>query len=159
MLVGMNAVMYRNTGTYNSVTWDAITAIGDCTVNCDWDVVKQAVRGNRVTLGAKTFLNLEVTFKMEANHNAADYLALRTAALSDTPLDLMILNDDNTTNGAWGFRADFLVTSHNEDQGAGAALMPEFKLIPTTATTDTTNAVPKIASVGANNTITYSAIT
>lgn len=159
MLLGMNAVLYRNTGAYNSVTWDPITGIGDCSVTADWDVVKQAVRGNRVALGAKTFLNLEITLKMEANHNAADYQALRDAVFSDTPLDLLVLNDDNTTQGAVGFRADFLVTSHNEDQGAGAALMPEFKLIPTTATTDTTNAVPKLAEVGANNTITYSAIT
>jgi hypothetical protein len=158
MLVGMNAVMYRNTGTYNSVTWDEITSIGDCTVTADWDVVKQALRGNAVALGYKTFLNLEITFKMEASLNAADYVAMRSAFLSRSPVDMLVLNDDKSTNGAWGFRADFLVTSHNEDQGAGAALMPEFKLIPSPATSDT-GAVPKTAEVGANNTITYSAIT
>lgn len=159
MLLGMNAVCYRNTGTYGSPTWDVMTGIGDFQVNCDWDVVKQAVRGNRVSLGAKTFLNLEVTFKMEANHTAQDYIAVRDAVFSDTPLDILVLNDDKDTVGAVGFRFDALFTSHNEDQGAGSALMPEIKMIPTTATTDTANAVPKLAEVGSGPALSYTAIT
>jgi len=159
MLLGMNAKVYRNTGTYGSPTWNEVTGISDFQRTGEWDVVKQAVRGNRVALTAKTFLNIEFTFKIQASLDDADYLAIAAAVDSDTPLDMLVLNASSTTVGARGVRADFLFTSHNEDQSAGAALFPEIKMMPTTATTDTTNAVPKRAEVGAGPALSYTAYT
>lgn len=134
--LGVNCKAYRNTGTYGSPTWNEFTEFGDFSVSLDWDTQDVLRRGQRVKQKVKTLLSLEVKAKhlaidKPASSDTTDYTALMDAMLSDTAVDVMILNGDIATSGVRGFRFDAQVSGASEDQGPGAVLMDDITLTPT----------------------------
>lgn len=51
----------------------------------------------------------------------ADYEAIRAAALSATPFDMMFITGAANSNNEVGFRAEWLVKSLSQDQGVSTA--------------------------------------
>ena len=135
-MLAIQGKLYRNTAAYNSPTWAAIDLVADVQVNPAWDEADGSVRASRVKQFAKTMMGLEISARVRVDLTDAGYLALLGALHSDTPLDLMILNGDKTTNGVTGYRADFHVMSAGEDQSLGNVLFREFTLKPAVSSND-----------------------
>lgn len=154
---GIKCVAYRNTGTYASPTWTALNLFANFQINQDWNTVFASFRGNAVRVGDVTDMNLEITASVRSSDTDADYIALWTAFIGASVVDLLVLNAAKTVVGARGMRFDAKFASHNEDQGAGSLLIPEMKIIPTDATTDPL-AVPSYAVVGAGPVLAFTPI-
>lgn len=129
--LGINAVVYHNSGTYGTPVWDVISCVSDLAVNPAWDEADGSSRGSRVKASAKTQLGLEITGKLKVSDTDAGYEVFADALLSDEALDLMILNGDKTANGVRGWRGDFQVFSAVQDQAMANVLYDDIVLKPT----------------------------
>jgi len=131
---GIKCKLYLNTATYGSPTWVAIDFISDLAVNAVWDEAEGNIRGERVKSVAKTLLSLEITGKIRASDTDTNYATIIGAALSDSTLDLMVLNGADDVNGTRGYRADFVVLGASEDQSLGAVIFDDITLKPAIST-------------------------
>jgi hypothetical protein len=130
--LGIKCKFYRNTASYASPTWVAVTCISDASLEAAWDEGEANTRETRIKLAMKTMLALGFTAKLRASDvNDAAYTAIIAALLTDASLDLMILNGLETTTGVTGFRVACQVFSANEDQGLGAVVYDEVRFKPT----------------------------
>lgn len=137
MLLGLNAVLYRNTGTYGSPTWTAVTCVSDLKVDPSWDTVEIPTRASKIKKNGKTLLGVAITGSLKSHLTDAAYLAIIAALMSQTTvIDFMVLNAGNTDTGAHGFRGEFLVTQGGEDQGVGSGIKTDITFVPA----DTDNA-------------------
>lgn len=139
-MLGINAKMYRNSGTYGSPSWAEVADISDLTLNPAFQETKFGTRASRIGRSAKTLSDLTYSGKIKVDLDEADYIAFRDAHLSpDGVLDLMILTGGSTTNGVWGYRGEFQVNITGQDQGLNAKMYDDFTLAPS----DTDNAFTK----------------
>lgn len=150
-MLGVNAKAYRNTGSYGSPTWSEMTLISDLSVNPAWDEGSADARESRIKQVRKTMMGLEVSGKMKKRISDSNYQALMDALVSDTVLDVLILDASKETVGARGWRFDAQVFSANEDQAMGNVLYEEFVMKPSLDTN-----APKAVKVGAGPALTFS---
>jgi hypothetical protein len=130
-MLGINAKLYRNSGTYGSPTWTPIDNVGDLSVNPPWEEGDATTRGSRVKLSQKTVMALEVTGKIRADLTDTEYLAMADAGNQDTVNDYLVLSATSATNGARGFRFDGQVHVSAQDQNLGSVIFDDFTLKPT----------------------------
>lgn len=128
--LGINAKLYRNTGTYEATNLSEVTLISDLTVNVVWDEAPADARESRVKQVLKTMLGLDITGRMKKKPLDANYEAFMNALLSDDTMDLFVLDGDFSTVGVRGWRADFLVFSGTEDQAMSNSLYEDLVLKP-----------------------------
>ena len=128
--LGINAKLYRNTGSYEATSLSEVTLISDLAVNVTWDEAPADARESRVKQVVKTMLGLEITGRIKKKQTDANYLAFMSAMLSDDLLDLFVLDGAFDIVGVEGWRADFLVFSGSEDQAMANSLYVDFTLKP-----------------------------
>lgn len=123
--MGVDSVMYRNTGTYASPTWTACTSVRN--LKYDKDSSKAEV-GARKHGGRKVYKKSRVDFSLDFDvlitHNdasngdlPADVDAFLTAADAGSSVELLILDGPIATDGNRGHRAHILLDKTSEDQG------------------------------------------
>jgi predicted secreted protein len=111
-LLGLDAKVYRNTGTYGSPTWTEWDWIKETTLSLsksEADATTRANGGWRAIVGALKDGSIEIT----GPHDTADaqYLAAYRAFYLDTVFDLAIVDGPIATVGTRGLRASFMVTA------------------------------------------------
>ena len=139
MLLGLNAVLYRNTGTYGSPTWVAVTCVSDLKVDPVYDTAEIPTRASKVKKFGKTLIGVTITGTLKSSLSGdAAYLAIYAAMVSQTTeLDLVVLNATSASNGAHGFRGPMFVTKGGEDQGVSAGIKTEVEFVPADPATST----------------------
>lgn len=132
MKLGIDAKLYyRSGGNYASPTWTEISSIKDLAVDGQWDTTDAPSRASRIKGYAKTLLDAGFTGTIKCSDTDTAYQAIRDAFLSGTSsVDFMVLNGSNTTNGAWGYRYDGIVTKCGNDQGIQNALYDDIEVKP-----------------------------
>jgi hypothetical protein len=128
--LGRDAVLYLNTGTFGSPTWVAIPQFSDLTVGAAWDAADANTRESKMKMKAKTQLEAGVEGKMKFDLTDTNVGTIMDALLSDSVVDVMVLNASNSTNGARGFRFEAQVHRANEDQGLGVAIYEDIMFVP-----------------------------
>lgn len=132
---GINARVYRNTGTYGSPVWAAIDMVRGASPSFAWDMVDASIRGTPAKLYGKGQVDLMVSLDVRADDLDAGYQALWDAAMDqDTVMDLLILNGLVTVEGSLGVRSEFLVNLAGDSQGAGDLIYTTFELKPSWTT-------------------------
>ena len=129
--LGIKCNVYYNTATYAAPTWVALTCVSDFTQSVEWDTGEVLTRLSRVKMAVKTTLGLSWNGKLKVGDADTGYQLVLTMLVSDSAMDLLILNGDNVTSGVIGYRVDCQVTSATEDQGTGAVLFDDVKFMPT----------------------------
>lgn len=114
--IGILSKLYYNTGTYGSPTWTEVTLIGDLAVNPVWEEADISTRGSRVRSMKKTIMALEITGTLLKDPGNAVYTAFVNALMSDTLLDILVLDGANNANDTRGYRLDVQVFQGNDDQ-------------------------------------------
>lgn len=148
--LGINGVVYRNTGTYGSPTWTAISLVRDAAVNLPWDFPDASARATRVKLYAASQIDFDIQLTVRADDADAGYNALWDATVGGDPLDMLVLDGPITTEGVRGVRAHFIPSITGQDQGAGSVVYSTFSLKPTFHSDGT----PKAIEVGAASALT-----
>lgn len=151
---GVNAKIYRNTGTYGSPTWTAVGLVKDDTEGTPWDMVEAGARETKAKLYAKTRTDISESVVVRADDSDAGYNAFATAAESQTTvMDLLILDGPITAEGARGLRAEFLVNKTGKPKEIDGVIYVTFELKPTW----TSNGYPSSVVMGASSAPTFTA--
>ncbi|MFN5393878.1 MAG: phage tail tube protein, partial [Planctomycetota bacterium] len=109
--LGLDAKLYRNTGTYAAPTWDLIGNVRDLTLNLETgeaDVSTRSNNGWRATVSTLKDASLE--FEMVWDTADSDFGAIRDAFLNNTTVEIAVLDGLITgtgSSGSQGLRASF----------------------------------------------------
>jgi len=154
--LGIKCNAYRNTGSYGTPVWSAMTAVVDASVNPSWKEGDSSSRASRAELAEATMLALALELNVKADDLFADYIALwnQFAAATAGGMDLLVLNGDQAVEGVRGWRAFFQIFGAPEEQGKDNVVYDKFSLKPCF----NVGGYPKYAVVGPASAITYTAV-
>ena len=114
---GLDASLYRNTGTYELPVWAEISNTKDLTLNLEKgeaDVTTRANDGWRATVG--TLKDGSIEFEMVWDTEDAGFTALQSAYFDDTSVELAVMDGDIEEAGSQGLRASFVVTNFTRNE-------------------------------------------
>ena len=115
--LGMEAKLYRNTGTYDVPVWVEVTNLRDATVSVEKgeaDVTTRANSGWRATL--PTLKDLTIEFEMVWDTADEGFEAVRAAFFGDTTLEILALDGAEGVSGSKGIRATMGVTNFSRSE-------------------------------------------
>jgi len=115
--LGMQAKIYRNTGTWAAPTWVEIGNVKDVTLNLETGEADVTTRGNagwRATLG--TLKDASVEFEMVWEPADAEFSAIKDAFFNGTSIDLAVMDGDIAQTGTQGLRAEFSITAFSRNE-------------------------------------------
>ncbi len=124
--LGLNAKLYRNTGSYASPTWNEIGNVKDVTLNLESAEADDTVRANngwRATV--PTLKDASVEFEMVWDTADEDFQAIRDAYLNNTTLEVLALDGPVSgagSTGNQGLRAVCNVTGFSRSEPLEEAL-------------------------------------
>ncbi|MCE9530353.1 MAG: phage tail protein [Planctomycetes bacterium] len=132
--LGLDAKLYRNTGTFASPTWDEIKNVKDLTLNLEAGEADVTTRGNnswRATVA--TLKDASIEFDMVWDTGDADFAAIRDAFLNKTGIEFAVMDGDISTAGSQGLRATCAITKFSRNESLEEALTVSITVKPTYA--------------------------
>ena len=151
---GIDCFLGRNTATWGSPTWVELTGVASLTPNGGWDAAEILIRRSRIKYGAKVTLDIGFSGRILCEDTDAGYTAFMTAFRSLTAvMDLLVLDGDIATIGAFGYRAEVQITAGAQDQSPGDVLYRDFTAVPY----PTVN-IPQYAEVTTGPVVTFTNI-
>jgi len=114
---GLDAKLYRNTGTYDLPTWEELSNVKDLTLKLekgDADVTTRANNGWRASVA--TLKDGSIEFEMVWDTEDAGFTAIKDAYFNDTSIELAVMDGDIETVGNQGLRASFVVTNFTRNE-------------------------------------------
>jgi len=131
--LGLDAKLFRNTGTYQSPTWTEIGNVRDVTLNLETseaDVTTRANNGWRATVA--TLKDASIEFEMVWDSADANFTAMREAFLNNTSVELAVL--DGPAASGQGLRATCMVTKFSRNEPLEEAITVSVTVKPTYST-------------------------
>ena len=132
--LGMDAKLYRNTGSFGSPTWTEVTNVKDLTLNLEKgeaDVTTRANGGWRATVG--TLKDASIEFQMVWDTVDAGFDAIRQAFFNNTPIEFAVMDGDITDPDSEGLRATFDIFNFTRNEALEEAIMVDVSIKPTYA--------------------------
>ena len=132
--LGMEARLYRNTGTYAAPTWVEVANVKDLTLNLEKgeaDVTTRANLGWRATVG--TLKDGSIEFEMLWDAADAGFTAIQQAFFANTPIEFAVMDAPITQTGAQGLRASFSITKFSRSEPLEEAISVSVTAKPTYA--------------------------
>lgn len=130
--LGLDAKMFRNTGTHATPAWNEIKNVRDVTLSLETGEADATTRGNngwRATVA--TLKDGSVEFDMVWDSADDDFTAIRDAFLNKTALELAVLDGDVAAAGSQGLRASFMVTNFSRNEPLEEAITASVTVKPT----------------------------
>lgn len=130
--LGLNAKLYRNTGSYGTPTWTEIEAVKDLSLAdamTEADVTARKHGGYRAMVAALREVGIE--FDMPNIVADVDLLALRTAYNARSTIEFAVMDDAIATSGAHGVRFSGQIFQRNRDEKLEEAQMYAWTIKPT----------------------------
>jgi len=135
---GREAMLYRNTGTWDSPTWSEITCVKDVSLDAPDGEIAAPSRASvfNLTLAGLT----DATINLEVIHSPSDanFVALRDAKTNRTAIEIAIMDGDITTVGSHGLRANFRVLNFTRNEPLEDELTYTVTLKPTPSSNNPT---------------------
>ena len=132
--LGMDAKLYRNTGTYAAPTWVEVSNVKDVTLNLEKgeaDVTTRANAGWRATVG--TLKDASIEFQMVWDTVDAGFDAIRQAFFDNTPIEFAVMDGDITDPDSEGLRATFDIFNFTRNEALEEAILVDVSIKPTYA--------------------------
>jgi hypothetical protein len=133
--LGLDAKLFRNTGSYASPTWVEVKNVKDLTLTLQAGEADVTTRGNngwRATVA--TLKDGTVDFEMVWDAGDADFVAFRDAFLDNEPIELAVMDGPITgtgSSGSQGLRASFAVTGFSRNEPLEEAITVPVSIKPT----------------------------
>jgi hypothetical protein len=100
-----------------AVTWVEITNVKDVSYSFSHETADGTTRGNGgLRKNIPTLKDLEVTFVLDADVSKAWWSAIRTAFANRSPIALAVMDGDETSAGADGPAANFIISDFSRDE-------------------------------------------
>ena len=122
-VLGMNAKLYYNTGSYASPTWTLIDNVRDLTLNLergDTDITTRGGAGWRQSVA--TLADGSIDFGMVWDTADTVFTAIKNAFVNNTTVEFLALDGLQATTGSQGLRATMAITSFSRNEGLEDAL-------------------------------------
>lgn len=134
--LGIDARLYRNTGTYAAPTWVAINRIKDNTLTLekgDWDASTRASGGWRETIGTLKDASIEFLMLQAPSGTDLDFAAIRDAFLNNTSIEFLVLDGVVNVAGVQGLRATMQVMNFSRNENLEEGIAYDVSIKPTPA--------------------------
>lgn len=131
LVLGMNAKLYRNAGTYASPTWTLIGNVKNLTLNlesAEADVTTRSNAGWRATV--PTLKDASIEFEMVWDTADTNFEAIKDAFLTNATVEMLVLDGLVATVGSQGLRATCNVVSFTRNEQLEEALMVNVTMKP-----------------------------
>ena len=133
--LGLDAKLYRNTGTHGSPTWNEVTNVKDLTLNLEAGEADVSTRGNggwRANIATLKDASLE--FEMVWDTADDDFTAIRTAFLTNGSIEFAVLDGGSAVAGSQGLRALMAITNFSRSEPLEEAITVSVTAKPTYST-------------------------
>jgi hypothetical protein len=133
--LGLDAKLYRNTGTHPAPAWNEVKNVKDVTLNLEAGEADVTTRGNsgwRATVA--TLKDASVEFDMVWDTADDDFAAIRDAFLNHTAIEVAVMDGDIATAGSQGLRATCMVTNFSRNEALEEAITVSVTVKPTFST-------------------------
>lgn len=104
--LGLDAKLYRNTGSPGSLLWQLVSNVRDVTLNLETGEADVTTRGNvgwRATAG--TLKDASIEFEMVWDTEDYHFVAFKDAFFGGSPVELLVMDDDASIAGSQGLQA------------------------------------------------------
>lgn len=132
MKLGMEAKLYRNTGSYAAPTWVEMTNVKDLTLNLEASEADVTTRGNagwRATIAALKDGSIE--FEMVWDPTDAGFTAIQDAYFNNTTVEFGVMDGDIVSSGTQGLRATMSITKLTRSEPLEQAITVSVTAKPT----------------------------
>ena len=133
--LGLDAKVYRNTGSYGAPIWSEMPNVRDLTLNLtkgEADVSRRGSGGWDAMRGARKSASIDFDLlHRDGIDDTADRDVLRDSFLSGDPIDLAIMDGDIDTAGTEGLRAVMEVFSFTRNETQTEAITYTVNVKPT----------------------------
>lgn len=138
-VLGLEAVIYRNTGTYGTPVLSPVTNVKDLTLNLEkgtTDVTTRATNGWRTMIGVlkDATIDFQMIWDTSDTHFAAIKDAFLATSLAAQTLEFFIMSADVDTSGSEGLRASCMVEKFTRNEPLEEAITVDVTIRPTSAT-------------------------
>lgn len=133
--LGLDAVLYRNTGAPGTTLWVSVNNVRDVTLNLETGEADVTTRGNngwRATVG--TLKDASIEFEMVWDTEDTDFTALKNAFFDGTPIELAVMDGDMSAAGTQGLRAVCRILNFTRTESLEEALTVSVTAKPTYST-------------------------
>ena len=116
-VLGMNAKLYRNTGSYAVPNWVEVDNVKDLTLALEKgeaDATTRANNGWRATVGTLKDGSLE--FEMVWDSSDANFTAVKDAYFNNANIEFAVMDGDITTSGSQGLRATMSILNFSRNE-------------------------------------------
>lgn len=130
--LGMEAKLFRNSGSYASPTWAEMDNVKDLTLNLEAGEADVTTRGNngwRATVASLKDGSIE--FEMVWDTADAAFTAIQQAYFGNTPVEFAVMDGPITQAGSQGLRASFSITKFSRNEPLEEAITVSVTAKPT----------------------------
>lgn len=130
--LGMEAKLFRNSGSYASPTWAEMDNVKDLTLNLEAGEADVTTRGNngwRATVASLKDGSIE--FEMVWDTADAAFTAIQQAYFGNTPVEFAVMDGPITEAGSQGLRASFSITKFSRNEPLEEAISVSVTAKPT----------------------------
>jgi hypothetical protein len=134
--LGLDAKLYRNTGTIGSNLWSVVDNVRDVTLNLETGEADVTTRGNdgwRATVG--TLKDAGIEFEMVWDTEDANFAAFKDAFFDGTPIELLVADGSMDAAGAQGLRAVCRIITFTRSEALEEAITVSVSAKPTYSAT------------------------
>jgi hypothetical protein len=132
-ILGLEAKLYRNTGTYASPTWDEVKNVKDLSLGLEKSEADVSNRESGWEMIRGALKKATIEFQMIYDTADTDWTAFKNAFLNGTAVELAVMDGPIATAGSEGLRASFEVLKWSHSQNLEEALMTDISIKPTRA--------------------------
>ncbi len=134
-VLGKDAKLYRNSGSYGSPTWTLISNVRDLGLGLEKgeaDVTTRAGNGWEQVVAALKSASIE--WGMVWDTADANFTAIRNSFLNDTVIEFLVLDGAVATTGSQGLRAECMVQRFRRNENLREAVVVDVSAKPTYST-------------------------
>ena len=132
--LGLDAKLYRNTGSYGSPSWAEIENVRDLTLSMPKGEADVSTRGNGGWgADAGTLKRASIEFSMVNRESDTDLDAIRDSFLNNTDVEYAVMDGNITTSGSEGLRATMQVFNFSRNEALEEAITYDVSIKPTIA--------------------------
>lgn|SRR5262245_16437186 len=130
--LGLDAKLYRNTGSFASPTWNEVINVKDLTLNLEAGEADVTTRGNngwRATVA--TLKDGSIEFEMVWDTEDLDFAAIRDTFLNRASMEFAVMDGGIAVSGSQGLRATCMVTNFSRNESLEEAITVSVTVKPT----------------------------
>jgi hypothetical protein len=131
-VLGLNAKLYRNTGSYAVPVWDLVTNVRDLRLNLEKGEADVTTRGgNGWEQVVATLKSATIEWGMLWDTGDTDFTVIRDSFLNDSTVEFLVLDGLVGTTGSQGLRAICMVNRFTRNENLREALTVDVAAKPT----------------------------